>query len=191
MRDATTDFSAMMSRIESGEAGAERELIQRYGHHILRAIRRKLPSRLRSAYDSQDFCQAVWASFFTHRDEFARFKCDRDLMMFLGGIAFNKVVDEVRRRMVSQKRNVNRELSLEDAGPGFGQTLPSNTATPSQFAVAREEFERLTDGRPEKYKRIIELRAAGATFKEIARQVDMNERNVRKILQGVEQQVER
>jgi RNA polymerase sigma-70 factor (ECF subfamily) len=189
MPDTPIDFAALMSRVELGDEDAEQELISRYGHHILSAIRRRLPDRMRAQCDSQDFCQAVWASFFARRGEFARFKSHHELLLYLGGVAGNKVVDEIRRQIVSQKRNARRECSLDESTFHFEQTLPGKMATPSQMAVAHEQIERLIDGRPQKHRRILELRAAGVTYKEIARQIDMDERNVRRVIERIERQI--
>ena len=191
MPGANVDFAALMERVELGDAQAERTLIESYGSHILRAIRKRLHPRLRPQYDSQDFCQAVWASFFAHRSGMGRFKKDADLIDFLGGVAGNKVIDEVRRRLMGQKFNVNRECSFDEAERSFEQTLPGKSPTPSQFAVAREQIDRLMDGRPEKHRMIVELRAAGLTYKDIARQIDMNERNVRKVIERIERRLQR
>ena len=180
-----------MERVESGDKQAERTLIDCYGAHILRAIRKRLHPRLRPQYDSQDFCQAVWASFFAHRSELGRFKSDSDLLDFLGGVAGNKVIDEVRRRLMGQKFDVNRECTFDEADTVFQHLLPSQTPTPSQFAVAHEQIDRLMEGRSEKHRLILKLRADGLTFKDIARQVDMHERNVRKVIERIERGIPR
>jgi RNA polymerase sigma-70 factor (ECF subfamily) len=152
-------------------------------------IRKRLHPKLRPKYDSEDFCQAVWASFFADRGAFARFKSAADLTEFLGGVAGNKVVDEVRRRLMGQKFNVNRECSFQDTGNEHA--LSAKSPTPSQLVVAHEQYDRLLDGRSQKHQMIVKLRADGLTYQDIARQIDMNERNVRKVIERIERRVQR
>jgi RNA polymerase sigma factor (sigma-70 family) len=184
-------FSDLMRRVEAGDVQAEQELIQQYGSHILRTIRRRLHPKMRIQYDSQDFCQAVWASFFAHRSVIARFKSDRELLAFLSRMGRNKVIDEVRRRLMGQKSNINQTRSLHESELAFEQNLAGSSPTPSQFAVAREQIERLTKDQPAHYRHILELRAGGATFKDIAEQIGMNERNVRRVIERIQRQLER
>lgn len=190
MPELQLGFSELMRRVEAGDAAAQRALIEQYGNHILRVIRRRLHPRMRVQYDSQDFCQAVWASFFAHRSEMARFKTDHELLAYLGRMGRNKVVDEVRRRLMSKKDNLNRTHSLNDSDAKLDQSLPGSSPTPSQFAMAREQIERLISGQPAKYRRIVEMRAAGATFKDIAERIGINERNVRRIIERLERQLD-
>jgi len=57
-------FSLLLEQARAGSDSAARELIERFGPFILRVIRNRLDPRLRSIFDSADFSQAVWASFF-------------------------------------------------------------------------------------------------------------------------------
>ncbi|MEQ8790815.1 MAG: sigma-70 family RNA polymerase sigma factor [Pirellulaceae bacterium] len=190
MHDTQLGFCDLMKRVEAGDAQAEQALIEQYGSHILKAIRRRLHPKMRIQYDSQDFCQAVWASFFAHRSEMGRFKSDRELLAFLGRMGRNKVVDEVRRRLMGQKSNINQTRSIHESELNFGHNLAGNSPTPSELAVAREQIERLTNGQPVKYRRILEMRASGATYKDIAERVGMNERNVRRVIERMERQID-
>ena len=63
------EFSALMEQIRDGSSTASHELVTKYGAHILRVVRQKLDKAFRPKFDSQDFVQAVWASFFAFRPE--------------------------------------------------------------------------------------------------------------------------
>src|SRR5262249_40948813 len=56
-----TDF---LRRIQAGDDGAARELLSRYEAEVRLVVRRQLPRLLRSRFDSLDFLQSVWGSFF-------------------------------------------------------------------------------------------------------------------------------
>src|SRR5947209_4816813 len=48
------EFKNLMRRVQEGSEDAARELLDRYGEHILRVVRRKLSRQLRSKFDSVD-----------------------------------------------------------------------------------------------------------------------------------------
>ena len=56
-------------------------------------MRRVLSPELRSKFDSLDFVQWVWLSFFRVRDKADRFERPEHLVKFLAGMARNKVQD--------------------------------------------------------------------------------------------------
>src|SRR5262245_41197954 len=55
---------ALLERIRAGDEVAARELLARYEAQVRLVVRRQLPKLLRSRFDSLDFLQSVWASFF-------------------------------------------------------------------------------------------------------------------------------
>ena len=75
---------------------------------IRRAVRRALHPRLRPKFDSLDFVQIVWKSFFRERDKLDRFEHPQDLALFLVGLARNKVLMEARR-LTADRHDVRRE----------------------------------------------------------------------------------
>ena len=172
------DFQTLMRRIRAGSEEAARELFERYGPHVRRVVRRKLRQPLRSKFDSDDFEQAVWASFFAllpHRGTFDR---PEALVTFLVKLAQNKVIDAIRQRL-TQKYDVNREHAFSDSAD-YQAALKQ--PTPSQIAMAREEWRRLLAGKPDHYQRILTLRLQGHKVKEIAELVQVDEKTVRRVL---------
>jgi RNA polymerase sigma-70 factor (ECF subfamily) len=183
MTENAQDFRALMQRLRAGEEDAARELLARYGEHILRVVRRKLHKQLRSKFDSIDFVQAVWASFFADAPEKYTFDHPRALMAFLATLAQNKVVEAVRQRMQRMKYNVNRERQLEVVEAGIGNTLVGRDPSPSQVAVAQDEWARMIDELPTRYQRLLVLLRDGHTQKEIAAELGVNEKTVRRLLE--------
>jgi hypothetical protein len=55
MPDRHLEIAALMERIQEGSQDAVRELLDQYGSHLVRVIRRRLSQRLRSQFDSADF----------------------------------------------------------------------------------------------------------------------------------------
>ena len=188
MNERADEFGALLKEAQAGSDEAMCELIERYAPHIVRAVRRKLSAEIRSKFDSVDFVQAVWASFFTASLEMGRFGHPEELMGYLLTMAHNKVVDEVRRRLMTEKYNVNREQFLNDSKYFGDQSLVSPDPSPSELAVADELWGRLLKEQPEHYQRILQLRRAGNTQEQIADELGLNEKTVRRAIQGIFEQ---
>ena len=171
-----------MDRLGQGSQDAAWELIEVYGPHVQRYVRRTLTSDLRSKFDSIDFAQVVWASFFREPQRIRRLATPQQLLAYLASMARNKVIDESRRRLDSQKHNVRLEVSLEHTDFEGQRSLQSHDPSPSSVAVARERWSRLVDSQPEDVRRMIELRFQGETYDEIARRMQLNERTVRRAI---------
>lgn len=171
-----------MDRVREGSEDAARELVDQYGESIRRAVRRALHERLRSKFDSLDFVQIVWNSLFRGRDKLGRFGRPEELTAYLVTMARNKVGMEVRRRLMTEKHGVKHEESLEQLQASGNMNIPSRQPTPIDEAIAHEQWDRLLEGRPEYYRRIVQLRLQGNTYKEIAGVVGVDERTVRRVL---------
>ena len=176
------EFQSLIAEVRAGSQDAAWKLIELYGPHIQRAVRRQLHASMRSKFDSVDFVQAVWASFFTSRTKAAQFDTPEGLMGFLASMARNKVVDEFRRRVCTQKYGGQHEHTFDEQSDVAKRVQPHYRDTPSQIAVARERWNRMLENQPEHYRQIILLRYHGDTCEQIATKVGMHERSVRKVL---------
>jgi len=193
MNDIDAEFNSLMDRIRTGEQEAAWQLLELYGPHILRVVRRHLSEKLRSKFDSIDFVQSVWASFFRQPDCVHRFGRPHELVAFLVSIARNKVYDEMRRRVRAQKYNVDREQALEDmptSEPDMREPIDTRQPRPSEVAVVREQWTQLFESQPPRYQRILELRFRGASYAEIADSLQIHERTARRVVDDVVSAVE-
>ena len=82
--DDPTNFHDLMRRVRDGSEDAAWEFNRRYGGYIRRAVRRVLNPKLRSKFDSIDFVQLVWLSFFRMRDNADRFEKPQHLRQVPG-----------------------------------------------------------------------------------------------------------
>jgi RNA polymerase sigma factor (sigma-70 family) len=184
MTDEATDFRRLMDRVRTGCPDAARELFDKYGGHVRRVVRRRLHQRLRPQFDSTDFTQAVWASFFATPAERFAFDTPDALVAFLAGMAVHKVTDAYRRRVRTAKCNARREEPMPTDGVG-GADAPRDRRQPtaSQVAVANEEWERLLEGQPAHYRLALELLRRGFTQAETAARLGMDPKQIRRLLQ--------
>ena len=178
-----SDFQSLMKRINDGEEEAAWELVETYGPYVLRSVRRMLHADIRSKFDSADFVQAVWASFFSGRCDLHRLHKPEELVAFLSTMARNKLVTELRRLTKTQKYNVRRELQTHASGPAPVSQAASRDPTPSQWAMARERWEAIMRDQPSHYQEIVRLRLRGETYQSIAEELQLNERTVRRVLE--------
>ncbi len=184
-----SDIAVFLARISAGDDQAARELLTRYEAEVRLVVRRQLPRLLRSRFDSLDFLQSVWGSFFQRiRGKPAEFEDSRHLVAFLARAAKNKVIDEYRRAG-SQKGDMHREEALWTEGDR-PRDLPSPGETASQVAEARETFGRLRDLLPEDRHTLLELKAQGLSSREIGERLGISERTVQRVLEDLRRRVE-
>jgi len=177
MLDQQDQFNSLMRRVEDGSDEAIRQLLETYGSHILRTIRRRLNRKMRSQFDSEDFYQAVWASFFTG-ESMRKFETEQDLVTFL-----NRVIDECRKQLATKRRQAPRHSLCDSEIQG---NLQAKSPRPSQVVSAREQADVMLEGRPSIYRQILELRSGGATYGEIANDTGVSEKTVQRVLKRLE-----
>lgn len=179
MSDQGNSFFILIQQVRQGSQEASRELAETYGSHVRRAVRQKLGRHLRSRYDSLDFVQNVWASFFCDPASAPALETPAQLVAYLCRLAQNKVIDEVRRSQ-TQKGDIDREQHVDrpdEFAPVYGRD-----PTPSAVAVFRERYDALVTRQPEEISQAAQLRYEGATYEEIAERMNVSERHVRRAL---------
>jgi RNA polymerase sigma-70 factor (ECF subfamily) len=179
------DFSDCMTRAKAGDPAAIRDILSRFEKEVRIMVRARLPRKLRSQFDSIDFVQAVWQSFFSdfQREE-RRFETEQHLRKFLAGVVRNKVFEQHRRLTRTEKYDLAREerLYVRRGDRDVPRDVVSPEPSPSQAAQASDRLEQLTAGRSSLEVRVITLRHQGMTFAEIATETGVNERTARRII---------
>src|SRR5262249_20807959 len=98
------DFTDLMARAKSGEPAAIRDFLSRFEQEVRMMVRARLPRKLRTQFDSTDFVQAVWQSFFSDLQGNPRDFANIDhLRGFLAGVVRNKVREQHRRLTRTEK----------------------------------------------------------------------------------------
>ncbi len=178
------DFRTLIQRVSEGSDEAAWQLVEQYGDSLRRAVRRALDRRLRSKFDSLDFVQIVWSSFFRTRDRAQRFAHPEELVAFLITMAQNKVGMETRRRLRTVRTSVRREHSLEGMMRTLKGTVAAEDPGPVEEAIAREQWNRiLEDKRQSEHERqIVRMRLDGESCKSIAQRLQWAPCTVRRWL---------
>lgn len=178
----TEEFHTLMQQVLTGSEEAAQELFRDYEPYLLKVIRRRLDKRMRSKFDSLDFAQDVWASFFAELPEKRSFASPEELVAFLTTLARNKVVDAVRRRVQTNKHDIDREQSLDDSRRFDKEKLPADQQTPSQIMMSQEEWPAFLSKLPLVYRQIFIMLREGITQEAIARELGLHPRTVNRIV---------
>jgi RNA polymerase sigma factor (sigma-70 family) len=184
-----SELTEFLRRIQAGDEGAARELLSRFEAEVRLVVRRQLPRLLRSRFDSLDFLQSVWGSFFRRmRTAPTEFEDSRHLVAFLARAAKNKVIDEYRRA-ASRKQDMHREEPLW--GDGLRpRDVPDPTDSPSEVAQAHEVLGRLRELMPADRRSILEMKAEGLSSKDIGERLGISERTVQRVLEDLRRRME-
>jgi RNA polymerase sigma-70 factor (ECF subfamily) len=186
-------FVELLARVRAGDEAAVRELLARFEDDVQMMVRAQLPRRLRPKFDSMDFVQAVWQSFFSDLDAAPeRFANAVHLRRFLAGVVRNKVQEEHRRRTQSRRYNMTREESLYVRRNGRDEPVevPTPDPSPSQNAQALDRWDQLVAGRSPEEAMVVELRRQGLTYEQIAERTGLSERAARRVIEEIRERME-
>src|SRR4051794_19285338 len=100
MDNSGSEFSSLMENVLAGSEEAAQTLLNRYSAQIRFAVRRHLNQRMRTLFDSIDFTQDVWLSFFAKVRENGSVDSPKALSNYLAALARNKVIQETRKRLM-------------------------------------------------------------------------------------------
>ncbi len=187
------DFVSLIARARAGDEAAIRLFLSRFGREVQMMVRARLPQQLRDQYDSSDFAQAIWLSFFSDLPHDApSFQKVVHLRRYLAGVARNKIYEEHRRLTRTQKYDVCREerLYIRRNGRDVPRDVISPDPSPSQSAQAEDHFKRLIEGRSQREFDVIQLRSLGLTFAEIEARTGVKERTARRIIEAARARME-
>jgi RNA polymerase sigma-70 factor (ECF subfamily) len=172
------DFDVLMERIRAGDPEAGKELFERYGKAIQRVVRYHMDRRLRTQFDSIDFAQDAWASFFRVSAAEFTFQTPEELVAFLTRTVQNKVIDAYRKRSQHSKDNGR---TFREFGDNIHKQL-SRHPTPSQCAIAEEEWRRMIHNKPPKVQQALAMLRDGYSQREIAKSLGLNVRRIHRLL---------
>jgi RNA polymerase sigma factor (sigma-70 family) len=187
------DISDLIARAKAGDETAIREFLTRFEPAVRIMVRGRLPRMLRTQFDSMDFVQAVWQSFFADlRSSSRQFENVHHLRGFLAGVARNKVYEEHRRLTRTKKHALAREQSLyvRRGSREVELALISPEPTASQAVQASDRLAQLVAGCSPLEAQVITLRRQEMTFDEIARRTGVSERSVRRIIDEARERME-
>ena len=170
------DLEELLAACRRRDPAATAELVRRYLPYVRAAIRRRLAASMRIRFDSHDFAQDVWMSFFRAAVDRAELQDEGQLVAYLSEMARLKVAEEYRHQ-TTQKIGLSRDVPFSPTVDPTGRD-PS----PSQAAVADDEWERLTAGLPERERRMLQMLREGHTHADTAATFQISEKTIQRLV---------
>jgi RNA polymerase sigma-70 factor (ECF subfamily) len=169
----------LLAAARAGSADALAELLEKFRPYLQFVANNETDPTLRAKHAPSD---AVQETLFAALQKFGQFRGQtaEDLAGWLKEILFNHLIDE-RRRFGADKRDVGRELPLDD--DDSHNTLPAKLVgpdlPPDQRLIADEDAARVRaalERLPDNYTQVILLRTShGLSFAEIGRRLGRSE----------------
>jgi len=164
-------------------------ILQLYWNYLHLLAEAQLDRRLRVRFSPSDLVQETFLE--AHRD-FPQFRgaTEGEFLAWLRQILVHNLIVAVRRHFEAGKRDVRREVSLEQvrsqmdtSALGVAAALAQAGTSPSDRVQREELLVALADdlaGLPQDYREVIVLRhLQGCSFAEVAQRMDRNEGAVR------------
>lgn len=182
MSEPTYDFGLLMHHVRAGSPIAGAALVEEFGHHVKRVVRKHLRHDLRSIFDSDDFVQETWRDFFAQGMKDAHFANADELSAFLATIAKRKVIMSQRQWLTSQRRSLHKQQSLADLEDPEASSPPDPAPLPEETASQKEEVNRVLDQLANRNRLIVLLLWEGYTHAEVSKELGVTEKTVQRVL---------
>jgi RNA polymerase sigma factor (sigma-70 family) len=175
--ESESRLDALLDRLCMGDTEAAELVYLAYEPMLRIVVRRMLPVRLRTRFDSADIVQSVWSDLLRgFREAGWRFADPEHLKAFLIKATRNHYLAEQRKHL----GHVDHERSLDAAEAG--NWLRAKSPTPCDQARAAELWETILAHCAPKHRELLELRRQGFTFSEIALRTGYHPSSVRRIV---------
>jgi len=180
----TSPLDGLLERLCCGDAVAAAQVFQEYEPYLRKVVRRLLPVRLRSKFDSLDIVQSAWGDLLSgFRDAGWRFTNANQLRAFLVKVTRNRFLDRIRQHdfvLAHEENPTDKPI----------EQLASRTeASPSQHVQALELWQRMLQLCPSEYRPILLLKRRGLSPNEIAAHTGLHPGSIRRILRNLASQV--
>ena len=172
-----SDITELFTSACAGSNPCLGRLLTLYSNYLKLLVTAQMDERLRGRVSPSDIVQE---SFFEAHRDFNQFrgKSPGEFVVWLRRIVVNNILRVVEQHVLAEKRDVRREISLEEIGRRLEQStvrletlLAVEDDSPSGCAVQREDEIRLADTLamlPADYREVIVLRhIEGLSFDEV------------------------
>src|SRR3954462_3081152 len=186
---AQHDANQLFMSARQGSNSCLGQLLALYSNYLKLLVAAQLDGRLRARVSPSDIVQE---SFFEAHRDFRDFrgKSIGEFVVWLRRIVVNNILRVVEQHVLAEKRDVRREVSLEEIGRRLEQStvrlealLADQGESPSGHAVRREDevlVANVLAQLPPDYREVIVLRhIEGLSFEEVAARMDRSAGAVR------------
>jgi RNA polymerase sigma-70 factor (ECF subfamily) len=175
----------------AGDENAARQLFDRYVGRLVALARRHISERLAGRVDAEDIVQSVFRTFFVRvRDGQFRVEGPDDLCKLLARITVHKTL-----RQVAFHRRARRDKGMEvpqgDGGEAMLLAVCSGEPTAEEVVAFVDTLEHFVTRLGEEDRKILALRLEGHSNAEIAEQLGISDRTVRRFVKRIQEHAER
>lgn len=187
--DSSIQPAKLLAQARDGEPDAVGKLLEQYLHYLQILASVQLDQKLRHRVSPSDIVQETVCE--AHRD-FHQFRGsgEREFVAWLRKIMVNNLARVVERHVLTGKRDVRRERSLQQMQKSMDRStmqlegmFVAQNATPSEVALERERGVHLANciaQLPDDYRTVVMLRNfQGLPFKDVADQMERSSGAVR------------
>ena len=170
-----------------GEDAAAEAVFAKYAEQLARLAEQNLSPRVARRVDGADVVQSVFRTFF-HRAERGDFQIhsSAELWKLLVQITLNKSRQQGRRNSAGL-RDVRREADDSGLLPALADDQPSPEDALLLNELIEQALQKLPASQQTLYRKLMELKLAGYSNKEIAEQLDVVRRTVERMLKRLEE----
>jgi RNA polymerase sigma factor (sigma-70 family) len=177
-------IDALLAKLSSGDAAAAEQVFLAYEPYLRKIVRRRLPIRLRTKFDSTDIIQSIWVDLLRDVQEGGLHFADANhLRAFLIRVTQNRFNDRFRRNRIA----VEKERPFGGAEEEI--VARSYQPTPSDMVQADELWEQMLALCPPAHRDLLRLRRAGVPLPEIAARTGLHPGSIRRILRALARKI--
>jgi RNA polymerase sigma-70 factor (ECF subfamily) len=167
----------------AGDEDAARQIVERYVDRLVALARQRLSPRLARRFDPEDVLQSVFRTFFD-RARAGQFHVEGpdDLCKLLTRITIHKTFRQVAFHRAAKRTPEREAVQDADNGPDILELL-DREPSPAEANLFVDQLEGLLkEIRPDD-RQILEMRLLGHTNAEIAAQLGISERTIRRLME--------
>jgi len=164
MSEPFANLPQLLVAMRDGDEAARAAVLEPFQPWLRLLARLQIDAEFQGKFDPSDITQQTMLEAYRDLPKF-RGQSEPELLAWLRQILAHVLAHEIRRHRGAQKRDLSREVSIEQSlaqsSLRLGAILADSGPSPSQQAVAREQEVRLAEvlaRLPEEYREVIVLR---------------------------------
>lgn len=184
MAESQSDQS-FLELLRQGDESTAREIFDRYVDNLVALARKRISQRLASRIDAEDIVQSVFRTFFLRARE-GKFQLQEkeDVCKMLARITMHKTFRQIAHHLAA-KRNATRDMMGSENSQELLQTLRNHEPTPEEAAELLDQMEHFLAQLRSEDRKILELKMQGHTTLEIAQQLNISDRKIRRLMERI------
>lgn len=189
MAKLNSSSARIFASVIADEPDAAAQLFHRYLRRLCRLAQTRIGARLARRIDPEDVVMSAYRSFFLSAKA-GRFWIQEsgDLWALLAKITLRKLYRSAAHHSADM-RSLDRETDSEASGNLHEWVISEQPAAEEAVALA-DEVESVLRALPRQHRRIVEMRLQGELMHDIAKELAMSERTVRRVLGDLESQLQ-